>query len=172
MTLVIGPSDITTKVPGIKRVDVLSAEEMYQHCSSEFEKCDIAVMAAAVADYTPVQKADQKIKKKENEFSLHLTKTKDILLYLGTIKKAHQVLVGFALETENELENAKEKVKKKNTDFIVLNALNTENVGFGSDSNTVKFIGNNLSVESFESQSKKQVAHDIVSKIAKILKSK
>jgi phosphopantothenoylcysteine decarboxylase/phosphopantothenate--cysteine ligase len=172
VTLVIGPSDITTKVPGIKRVDVVSAEEMYEQCSAVFKNCDIAVMAAAVADYAPVQKAAQKIKKKENEFSLSLTKTKDVLLHLGSVKTVQQVLVGFALETENEIENAKEKVKRKNADFIVLNSLNAENKGFGVDSNTVVFVDNNSSLESFESKSKKEVASDIVHKIAKILKSK
>ncbi len=172
VTLVIGPSDITTKVPGIKRVDIVSAEEMYTVCSSEFKNVDVAVMAAAVADYAPVSKADQKIKKKENEFSLSLTKTKDVLLHLGSVKTAKQVLVGFALETENEVENAKEKVKRKNADFIVLNSLNAQNKGFGADSNKVVFVDNNSSLESFESKSKKEVASDIVHKIAKILKSK
>ncbi|MFM7023808.1 MAG: bifunctional phosphopantothenoylcysteine decarboxylase/phosphopantothenate--cysteine ligase CoaBC [Flavobacteriales bacterium] len=172
VTLVIGPSDITTIVPGIKRIDVLSAEEMYKQCTSAFEKMDIAVMAAAVADYSPVRKADQKIKKNDAGLHLELSKTKDILLQLGSMKKASQIVVGFALETENELENAKEKVKRKNADFIVLNSLNSGNKGFGVDSNRVQFIGNNYEVESFESKSKKEVAADIVHKIVNVLKSK
>lgn len=170
--LVMGPSDLATRVPGIKRIDITSAEEMYTVCSAEFQNVDIAVMAAAIADYTPVNKAAQKIKKKENEFTLPLTKTKDVLMHLGSVKKAKQVLVGFALETENGVENAKEKVKKKNADFIVLNSLNADNKGFGAEVNAVQFIDNNLSVESFELKSKKEVAADIVAKISTILKSK
>ncbi|MCX6181550.1 MAG: bifunctional phosphopantothenoylcysteine decarboxylase/phosphopantothenate--cysteine ligase CoaBC [Bacteroidetes bacterium] len=172
VTLVMGPSNITSKVPGITTVHVLSSEDMFKVCDEAFVNADIAVMAAAVADYTPTEKAAQKIKKKEIDLSLQLTKTKDILMHLGTIKKASQVLVGFALETENGLENATEKVKRKNADFIVLNSLTAENKGFGVDFNKVQFIDNNSAVEAFESKSKKEVATDIVSKIAKIIKSK
>ena len=121
VTLVIGPSDVKTTVPNIFRVDVQSARDMFD-AASDFAY-DIAVLAAAVADYTPVVKAAQKIKKNEELFSLELHKTKDILLHLGSIKKENQVLVGFAMETENEIDNAIKKASKKNADFIVLNSV-------------------------------------------------
>jgi phosphopantothenoylcysteine decarboxylase/phosphopantothenate--cysteine ligase len=172
VTLVMGPSEVQSLVPGIERINVISAEDMYEQCVQVFKSCDIAVMAAAVADYTPMRSAAQKIKKNEGDLLLSLTKTKDILAHLGTIKGAEQVLVGFALETEHGIDYAKEKVIKKNADFIVLNSLSTSNVGFGAEVNQVQFVDNNLHVESFASKLKSEVAADIVHKISGIVKSK
>ena len=172
VTLVMGPSEVQSLVPGIERINVKSAEDMYEQCVQVFKSCDIAVMAAAVADYTPMRSAAQKIKKNEGDLLLSLTKTKDILAHLGTIKGAEQVLVGFALETEHGIDYAKEKVIKKNADFIVLNSLSTSNVGFGAEVNQVQFVDNNLHVESFASKLKSEVAADIVHKISGIVKSK
>ena len=163
VTLVIGPSDVKTTVPNIFRVDVQSARDMFD-AASDFAY-DIAVLAAAVADYTPVVKAAQKIKKNEELFSLELHKTKDILLHLGSIKKENQVLVGFAMETENEIDNAIKKASKKNADFIVLNSVNTQNEAFGSDLNTVSFVNTKGKFKAFEKKSKKEIAIDIVEEI-------
>ena len=163
VTLVIGPSDVKTIVPNIFRVDVQSARDMFD-AASDFAY-DIAVLAAAVADYTPVVKAAQKIKKNEELFSLELHKTKDILLHLGSIKKENQVLVGFAMETEKEIDNAIKKASKKNADFIVLNSVNTQNEAFGSDLNTVSFVNTKGKFKAFEKKSKKEIAIDIVEEI-------
>ena len=172
VTLVMGPSELQSLAPGIERINVVSAEEMHQQCVQVFNDCDIAVMAAAVADYTPVHSAQQKIKKQQDDLLLSLTKTKDILAHLGTVKGAKQVLVGFALETEHGIDYAKEKVQRKNADFIVLNSLSATNIGFGAEINQVHFIDNNLKVESFASKLKSEVAADIVRKIVEIVKSK
>ncbi len=172
VTLVMGPSKVKTIVPGIHRMDVYSAKEMLEACEKEFEQVDIAVMAAAVADYAPSQIQQNKIKKKENIFELVLHKTGDILLTLGSKKKNHQVVVGFAMETQNEIENAKQKAIAKNADFIVLNSVNTENDAFGSDLNQVTFVDTNGVIKTFEKKSKTEIAQDIVRQIEEILKSK
>ncbi len=133
-----------------------------------FKDSDIAILSAAVADYRPAHVASQKIKKKEGELILQLEKTKDILASLGEIKE-DQFLVGFALETENELENAKTKLKKKNLDLIVLNSLNDKGAGFGTDTNKVTFITKDNKVIPFPVKSKKEVANDILQHIIKHL---
>jgi len=163
VTLVMGPSSVKTMVSGIKRVDVQSAQEMFD--ASISIKYNIAVLAAAVADYTPVTKAQHKIKKVEGQLNLELQKTKDILLHLGSVKTDRQVLVGFAMETENEVENAMKKAEKKNADFIVLNSVNTQNEAFGSDLNTVSFVNTKGKFKAFEKKSKKEIAIDIVQEI-------
>lgn len=163
VTLVMGPSSVKTMVSGIKRVDVQSAQEMFD--ASISIKYDIAVLAAAVADYTPVTKAQHKIKKVEGQLNLELQKTKDILLHLGSVKTDRQVLVGFAMETENEVENAMKKAEKKNADFIVLNSVNSQNEAFGSDLNTVSFVNTKGKFKAFEKKSKKEIAIDIVQEI-------
>jgi phosphopantothenoylcysteine decarboxylase/phosphopantothenate--cysteine ligase len=165
VTLILGPSSIIASGNGIKLINVKSAEEMFNACDKIFETTDIAVMSAAVADYSPVTKASEKIKKKENTFTIELTKTKDILENLGQRKKAGQVLVGFALETKNEKEYALDKLKKKNADWIVMNSLKDEGAGFGHDTNKITIFGKNGEEISFETKTKTEVAKDIVDTI-------
>ena len=134
---------------------------MYDACHQYFRATDIAILAAAVADYTPKYVADQKIKKKENELSIELVKTKDILKSLGTIKTEQQTLVGFALETNNEIENATRKLQQKNCDFIVLNSLADPNAGFGHETNKITILNKFSEQTSFNLKSKSEVAVDI-----------
>lgn len=166
VTLVLGPSEMIAD-SGIETIRVTSADEMYEACIKDFKAYHIIIMAAAVADYTPVIKAPQKIKKKENEFSLTLVKTKDILSEAGKMKSNSQILVGFALETENEKNNAREKLSKKNADFIVMNSLNNEASGFGYDSNKITIFERNGKEYDFPLKSKKEVASDIVNFVTK-----
>lgn len=162
--LILGPSNIRPSA-NVKIKNVISAEDMYRECMKEFESYDVIVMAAAVADYTPKAKGDQKIKKESDAFSLELVKTKDILFEAGKRKSANQVLVGFALETNNEKENALKKLKQKNADLIILNSMNDEGAGFGLDTNQVTIFDKNNKEYSFSVKSKKEVAEDIVNTI-------
>lgn len=159
--LVLGPAIKSAINQGIKVIDVVSAQEMYVAVHQHFESVDIAILAAAVADYTPKEKAPEKIKKKEENFSLELVKTKDILLSLGKIKK-HQYLMGFALETHNEEQNAKDKILKKNLDAIVLNSLNDSGAGFSTDTNKITIISKELETFPMPLKTKNQVAYDIL----------
>lgn len=168
VTLILGPSSEVVSSAGIKLVRVTTAEEMYDTCNEIFEISDIAVMAAAVADYTPVQKAREKIKKKEETLTLELTKTKDILKTLGGKKKKGQVLVGFALETNNEKEYAREKLEKKNADLIVMNSLKEDGAGFGYDTNKITIFGKNGEELNFGMKSKQEVAKDIVDTLIRL----
>jgi phosphopantothenoylcysteine decarboxylase/phosphopantothenate--cysteine ligase len=170
--LVCGPVNEAVRFKNIEVTRVTSTEEMYTACISGFVSSDIGVMAAAVADYTPETVSSQKIKKNNNSFELQLTKTKDILQSLGKIKNDRQILVGFALETENEEENARKKLSVKNADLIVLNSLNDEAAGFGKDTNKVTIFDANCNTYSFEAKSKKLVADDIVDLIIKKLNEK
>ena len=163
VVLITGKTYETLNYKGIERVDVISANDMYEACSHYFKNCDIAVMSAAVADYTPVVVAPEKVKKKEDNWQLNLVKTKDILFSLGQIKKSHQFLVGFALETNNEQANAFEKLKNKNADCIVLNSLKDENAGFGFDTNKISILDKSGEVINFGIKIKNEVAKDIVS---------
>lgn len=167
VSLVLGPTSIDVSANGIRLVRVNSAEEMYNACHEIFDKTDLAIMSAAVADYTPVKKADQKIKKEENNLNLELTKTKDILKSLGTLKTKNQVLVGFALETVNEKKYALEKLSEKNADMIVLNSLNDSGAGFGHDTNKITIFQRGGGELRFETKSKDEVAKDIVDVIIK-----
>ncbi len=162
--LVSGPTHQITNFSSIKVVKVISAEEMYIACHEYFTNVDVAICAAAVADYRPKVVADQKIKKSEAELSIQLEKTKDILASFGEQKK-RQFLVGFALETENEIENAKLKIQKKNLDLIVLNSLKDEGAGFGKSTNKVTFIDKKFTVEPRDLKSKEMVAQDILEKV-------
>ncbi|KAF2082151.1 bifunctional phosphopantothenoylcysteine decarboxylase/phosphopantothenate--cysteine ligase CoaBC [Flavobacterium sharifuzzamanii] len=162
--LVAGPTHYKAKNSLIKTVDVVSAQEMYDACHLYFNEVDAAIAAAAVADYRPKFVADQKIKKNTEEFSIELEKTKDILSSLGAIKK-NQFLIGFALETENEIENAKLKIQKKNLDLIVLNSLQDKGAGFKKETNKVTFIDKNFEIEPMELKSKESVAVDILNKV-------
>lgn len=167
VTLVSGPSAL--KLPkGVDTISVTSAAEMLHACEEHFEAADIVVMSAAVADYTPVEVASQKIKKKENEFSIVLKKTADILATLGAKKKENQLLVGFALETNNELENAKDKLIRKNLDFIVLNSMQDKGAGFATDTNKVTIIDRAGNTHEFSLKSKEEVAKDICSIIVSL----
>ena len=159
--LVVGPTHEQTNQVGITLHPVTSAEEMFNECHKLFPSSDITVLSAAVADYKPLRTADQKIKKSEDNLMLELTKTRDIASELGKMKKNRQIIVGFALETENEKINAEKKLKSKNFDFIVLNSLNHSGAGFGHDTNKVEIIGKNGARE-FPLKTKKEVARDIV----------
>ncbi|MBI1341385.1 MAG: bifunctional phosphopantothenoylcysteine decarboxylase/phosphopantothenate--cysteine ligase CoaBC [Terrimonas sp.] len=161
VTLIMGPSTIQDTGSGIRFIKVRTAEEMYEASLENFGDVDIAILSAAVADYTPVVKADEKIKKKDERFTLELMKTKDILKSLGDIKQK-QVLVGFALETHNERAYALEKLEKKNADMIVLNSLNDEGAGFGKDTNRIHIFDKSGKEYVFGIKSKKEVAKDIV----------
>lgn len=165
--LVSGPTHLKVSHPQIEVVMVQSAAEMYEACHAHFAGVDVAIAAAAVADYRPKTVAPQKIKKAEATLTIELEKTKDILASLGEAKKS-QYLIGFALETENEVENAKAKITKKNLDLIVLNSLNDEGAGFGKDTNKVTFIDRNFTIEPHEVKSKEGVAADIINKIKKV----
>lgn len=164
VVLVSGPTHLKANNTNIRLVKVTSAEEMYSACHEYFNTSNAMVAAAAVADYKPKLVAPQKIKKAENGLVLELEKTKDILSSLGDKKKG-QFLVGFALETENEIENAKAKIKKKNLDLIVLNSLNDEGAGFGKPTNKITFIDRGFNIEPLELKSKEEVAKDIINKI-------
>jgi len=168
VTLVLGPSNIKVG-GGINLIKVKTADEMFNACEKIFPETDIAVMSAAVADYTPVSTAAEKIKKTENEFAVPLTKTKDILKTLGGLKKSGQILVGFALETNDEEANALKKLHSKNADMIVLNSLQDAGAGFGHDTNKITIFDKSGNVYPFGIKSKKEVAKDIVNSIIQLL---
>ncbi|SRX55615.1 bifunctional phosphopantothenoylcysteine decarboxylase/phosphopantothenate--cysteine ligase CoaBC [Aequorivita sp. CIP111184] len=159
--LISGPTALKLENDFVKIIHVTSAAEMYEAAHEYFDHTDIAILSAAVADYRPSEVASEKIKKKDQALTLQLTKTKDILASLGEIKKK-QFLVGFALETENEKENAKLKLKKKNLDLIVLNSLRDKGAGFKTDTNKITLITKDNKVLPFTVKSKKEVAKDIL----------
>ena len=160
--LVLGPASAEGIDTKVELTQIESAEEMYEACTALFPKCDAAILSAAVSDYRPASRADQKIKKNDDTLSLELIKTKDILYSLGKIKKEHQTLVGFALETQNEYDNAVIKLHKKNLDFIVLNSMNDKGSGFGKDTNKVTILERNGENHNFDTKPKTEVAKDIV----------
>ncbi len=168
VTLISGPVSLKIKNAAINVIDVTSANDMFEATHRYFNNCDIAILSAAVADFTPIEVASQKIKKKEDTLSITLKKTKDILASLGEIK-SNKYLVGFALETQNELENAKTKLKKKNLDLIVLNSLNDKGAGFKTDTNKVTLISKDNKVVPFDVKPKSEVANDILQHIIKEL---
>ncbi|MFE3867178.1 bifunctional phosphopantothenoylcysteine decarboxylase/phosphopantothenate--cysteine ligase CoaBC [Flavobacterium sp. LS2P90] len=162
--LVAGPNHCKVTNPLIKVIPVVSAEEMYEACHYFYADVDVVIAAAAVADYKPKNVAQQKIKKAADNFTIELEKTKDILASLGEQKK-NQFLIGFALETENEIENATLKIQKKNLDLIVLNSLQDQGAGFGKATNKVTFIDKYFNIEPMELKSKEAVADDILEKV-------
>lgn len=166
--LISGPTHLSVNHNLVHLVKVQSAQEMYDACHRFYDEVDVAIAAAAVADYKPKNVASQKIKKQDATLTIELEKTQDILLSLGESKKK-QLLIGFALETENEIENAKLKIQKKNLDLIVLNSLNDEGAGFGYPTNKVTIIDKFGTIEPKPLQSKEAVAHDIVNKIIQFL---
>ena len=169
VTLVCGPSKINSKNSSVKRIDVISADQMFIACKEIQNELDIAVMAAAVADYKPNTFSKNKVKKTEGDLKIDLERTNDILKHLGDNKLRDQILVGFAMETQNEIENAGLKAKNKNADFIVLNSLNEKGSGFQGDTNKVTFVYNNQTSESFKLKSKLDVAKDIVNKVNELI---
>jgi len=163
--LVLGPSKLSTSHSLIETIRVQSAQQMYEASKKAFDHCDGGVLAAAVADYTPKIVSAKKIKKSGNSLTLELEKTIDIAASLGKDKRKHQLLVGFALETNNEKANAAGKLKKKNFDFIVLNSLNDKGAGFNHDTNKISIIRKDNKIKDFKLKTKKAVAIDIVDEI-------
>ena len=162
--LITGPTHLNVNNASIQLIRVTSAQDMYDACHQYYTNVDVAIAAAAVADYRPKNVAQQKIKKNDSSFTIELEKTKDILASLGEQKK-NQFLIGFALETENEIEHAKQKIQKKNLDLIVLNSLNDKGAGFGQPTNKVTFISKDFEIEPKELKSKEEVAQDIINKV-------
>jgi phosphopantothenoylcysteine decarboxylase / phosphopantothenate---cysteine ligase len=168
VVLLSGPVSVSAKHPSIKVEYVNSASEMYDACHRYFPEAGITVLSAAVADFTPAEKFTSKVKRGKEDWMVQLKPTRDIAASLGEIKSDTQVLVGFALETDNELNNAVRKLKRKNLDLIVLNSLKDKGAGFGTDTNKVSLIDKNNNIDNFELKSKKEVAKDIVEKIIRI----
>jgi len=168
VTLIMGPSTISLPANGITSVGVNTAEEMYNACIKQFDRSDLGIMAAAVADYTPVKVAANKIKKADDELVIELKKTKDILKSLGKKKSSKQVLVGFALETNNERENALGKLKDKNADMVIMNSLNDKGAGFGMDTNKITIFDKSGKEFNYELMSKKEAAKNIVDTIIQL----
>jgi phosphopantothenoylcysteine decarboxylase/phosphopantothenate--cysteine ligase len=168
VTLIMGPSSLKWPPNGIKVVRVNTAEEMFDACTQQFERSDIGIMAAAVADYTPVNVSANKIKKTKGDLVIELKKTKDILQSLGESKSSKQVLVGFALETNNERDYAVGKLRTKNADMVVMNSLNDEGAGFGTDTNKITIFDKSGKEFSYDLMSKKEVAKNIVDTIIQL----
>lgn len=162
--LISGPTHLEMNHNLVKLVRIESAQEMYLECQNYFQTTDVFIAAAAVADYRPISVATQKIKKENSRLNIELEATQDILASLGKIKK-NQFIIGFALETENEIENAKLKIQKKNLDLIVLNSMQDEGAGFGKPTNKVTFIDSNFKTEPMQLKSKEAVAIDILNKV-------
>ena len=165
VVLITGPVHLNLTHPSVQRINVTSAEEMLNACVSEYAKCDAAVLSAAVADYRPVHVAEEKVKKSEEQWQLIMTRTVDIAATLGGMKQPHQRLIGFALETESELEHAKGKLQRKNLDMIVLNSLRDPGAGFATDTNKITLIWPNNKTREFGLKPKSAVAMDIVAGI-------
>ena len=169
VVLVSGPVNIKAQHDNIEVVHVETAAQMYEACHLHFLDSNVAILAAAVSDYTIANPSDIKIKKKSDSLTLELVKTKDILKSLGAIKQEHQTLVGFALETNNELENAQAKLKKKNLDFIVLNSLQDKGAGFKHDTNKITIVDKSNKITKFELKHKVEVAQDIINYLEALL---
>jgi phosphopantothenoylcysteine decarboxylase/phosphopantothenate--cysteine ligase len=169
--LVIGPVSRLPENKSVKIIKVITAENMADECINRFNKCDIAILAAAVADYTPEEVAVTKLKRTGSEIIMRLKPTRDIAAALGKLKKKTQIIAGFALETDNEIANATLKLKSKNLDLIVLNSLKDKGAGFGLDTNLITIIDSNNNIDKFELKSKEDAARDILDKIVSILNS-
>ncbi len=167
--LILGPSALKIQHPNIETIRVTNAQSMYEAAQSRFEKSDISILAAAVADYRPINVADKKIKKKDKTLTIELEKTTDIAATLGKQKRDNQLLIGFALETNNEIENAKGKLERKNFDFIVLNSLQDKGAGFAVDTNKITILRKDNKIKDFELKSKTKVAIDIVNEIISMI---
>ena len=169
VSLIIGPTSLSPAGKGIRMIKVNTAEEMYRACVETFPSSDVAIMSAAVADYTPLNKSDEKIKKENEDMSLDLVKTKDILKSLGERKVNGQILVGFALETRNEKEYALNKLRSKNADLIVMNSLNDNGAECGVDTNKITIFEKNGNETEYGLKSKREVARDIVDRIVNLI---
>ncbi|MFC2104496.1 bifunctional phosphopantothenoylcysteine decarboxylase/phosphopantothenate--cysteine ligase CoaBC [Bacteroidota bacterium] len=163
--LVTGPTQLKTANSKITRINIQTAQEMYKESVKHFPKCDAAIMSAAVADFKPSVQYSQKVKRGKDEMQITLEPNKDIAAELGKLKKENQILIGFALETNDELTHAKKKIKNKNLDFIVLNSLQEEGAGFGYDTNKISIIDNHDHILKFDLKSKNIVAADIVNEL-------
>jgi len=170
VVLISGPSAQTSKQRSIKRIDVTTAAEMLDACLLQYKDAKACIMSAAVADYTPVNVSGKKIKKQDANLNIELKTTTDILRVLGEAKQAGQILAGFALETDNEEQNAIKKLQKKNLDFIVLNSLNDAGAGFKGDTNKITIIDRDLQKTTFRLKNKHEVARDICLKLVELLK--
>lgn len=170
VSLIQGPGELQARFSGIKTIRVRSAEEMYDACKGIWPECQVGVFAAAVADYKPREYSEQKMAKKDDDLSIHLERTPDIAGSLGMIKRDDQMMIGFAMETHNEINNAQKKLNKKNLDLIVLNSLLDEGSGFGTDTNKVTFISKSGNSEQKPLKSKREVANDIVTYVANNIK--
>ena len=166
--LISGPTKLSSKHPSVKCHKIESAQQMFDLATAEFPNCDGAILAAAVADYRPKEVSDIKIKKKDAHLTLELEKTPDIAAHLGTMKQAHQRIVGFALETNDEFANAVSKLKRKNFDFIVLNSMRDAGAGFNIDTNKISIIFDETTFKTFDTKSKDDVACDIVEELVKL----
>lgn len=172
VTLVSGPVDLQLPAPKINRLDIETADQMFEMVKEHMSSYDVAILAAAVSDFKPKATSAQKIKSKQGDRTLELTETPDVASYLGGNKKESQVLAGFALETENEIENAREKLKNKNFDLIVLNSLNDEGAGFKTETNKVTILDKHNNINKYELKNKKAVALDILNRIAQLMPGK
>jgi phosphopantothenoylcysteine decarboxylase/phosphopantothenate--cysteine ligase len=168
--LVLGPVNVKPQNTSVNIINVTTAESMAEECISRFPASDITILAAAVADFTPVTVSGKKIKKNESGLILRLKSTTDIAETLGKTKTQSQILAGFALETDNELDNATAKLFHKNLDIIVLNSLKEEGAGFGHDTNKITIIDRNNIIDKFELKSKEEAAKDILNKIVKMIR--
>ena len=169
VTLILGPSNLQPNLPNIEVIKVQSAAEMFQAAEQNFKDSSITVLSAAVADYRPTKTETSKIKKSEQNLNIELERTTDIAASLGKLKRKDQLIVGFALETDNELQNAQGKLERKNFDFIVLNSLQDKGAGFAHDTNKITIVGKGNKIQHYELKSKKKVAQDIVENIISIL---
>lgn len=160
--LISGPTALSTSHPQIERIDVMSAQDMYEAATSHFPEMDCAILCAAVADYTPKRPSATKVKSKSDELTIELIKNKDIAAELGKMKTSAQTMIGFALETNNEVANAQKKLISKNLDYIILNSLQDDKAGFGYDTNKVTIISSDT-IQSLPLMSKTDVAKEIVS---------
>jgi len=169
VTLISGPTHLKIEHPLVKRIDVVSAAQMYEACMANYTGTDITIMSAAVADFTPEHIESEKIKKSKQFAKLNLVATNDILLQLGKEKSEGQVLVGFALESENEIENARLKLQNKNLDLIVLNSVKDKGAGFGVPTNKVSILDKSGNQFDYELKTKEEVAEDILDRIAELI---
>lgn len=170
VTLVSGPVNLTISHPNIRLINVVSASEMFDATLAAFAESQITIMAAAVADFTPEKKSDHKIKKEHALKSINLVPTKDILAAAGKLKRANQILVGFALETDQEIENAHKKLQNKNLDLIVLNSLNDPGAGFGVNTNKISILDKSGNQNDYPLKPKTEVASDILDRILDLIK--
>jgi phosphopantothenoylcysteine decarboxylase / phosphopantothenate---cysteine ligase len=167
--LILGPVSISPSNKSVNVVNVTTAESMATETIKRFPLCDIAILTAAVADFTPADVKTEKIKKKSNELIIRLKPTTDIAETLGKAKKNKQFVAGFALETTDEISNAKEKLMRKNLDIIVLNSLRDSGAGFGHETNKITIIDRNNNIDKFELKSKEEAAKDILDKIVSLI---